>query len=317
MNPTVSVVIPAYNASAWIAETLQSVAAQDFTDFETIVVDDGSTDDTAAVVARFPQVRYIHKRNGGQGSARNAGIRASRGGAIALLDADDLWKPEKLRLQVALLQQTQLAWVYCDTYFFDTTTGRTSHTYGESGRLHTGDILQPLFLDVFMSSITPLIRREVFEQVGYFDETALLRNREDWDMFLRIAARYPVGLVNLPLAGYRIHSSSSVRSEPIGRFFASQLWVIERAVAREPDRLGPLKYRAVARAYIAASFKLAKSGQFVAAARMIVQAQRLSPGAIMANFLLLPGSTRTPSWKTIVRLAKWLRFKWNASTSRN
>jgi glycosyltransferase involved in cell wall biosynthesis len=317
MNPLVSVIIPAYNASEWIAETVQSVLAQEFTDYEIIVVDDGSTDATGAVVARFPQVRYIYQRNGGQGAARNTGIRAAQGAYIALLDADDVWKPEKLRLQVALLQQTQLAWVYCDTYFFHGRAGAISHTYGDSGRLHTGDILQPLFLDVFMSSITPVIRREVFDHVGYFNDIALVRNREDWDMFLRIAARYPVGLVNRPLAGYRIHSASSVRSEPIGRFFASQLFVVEQAAAREPARLGPLKQRAVARTCIAASFKLVKSGQHKAAARMLARAHRTAPGAIADNVALLVGANSTNTRETLIRLGKWLRFKWNSSTSRN
>src|SRR5919201_1733113 len=104
VNPTVSVVIAVYNGARWIAETLDSVLAQSFPRFEVIVVDDGSTDATPAVAASYgDRVRYLRQDNGGQPSARNAGIRAARGSYIAFVDADDLWVPTKLQMQVDFL----------------------------------------------------------------------------------------------------------------------------------------------------------------------------------------------------------------------
>ncbi len=101
---TVAVVIPAWNAGRWIAATLDSVLAQSYRPLDIVVVDDGSTDDTAAVVARYaPTVRYLHQRNQGQAAARNHGVSASRGEFIAFLDSDNLWLPDKLAHQVALL----------------------------------------------------------------------------------------------------------------------------------------------------------------------------------------------------------------------
>ena len=101
MPPKVSVIIPAYNAAPYLAETLASVFAQSYPDYEIIVVDDGSTDDTLAVLEQFAdRITLIRKPNGGPASARNAGLRQARGELLAFLDGDDLWLPDKLAAQV-------------------------------------------------------------------------------------------------------------------------------------------------------------------------------------------------------------------------
>src|ERR1044072_1794023 len=101
-KPLVSVIIPTYNSARFLAESIQSVLGQSFRDFELIVIDDGSTDNTEAVVAAFPEaLRYVKKANGGPAAARNFGIREARGDFIAFLDADDFWMSDKLALQVA------------------------------------------------------------------------------------------------------------------------------------------------------------------------------------------------------------------------
>jgi teichuronic acid biosynthesis glycosyltransferase TuaG len=273
----VNVVIPAYNASRWIAETIESVLAQDFHDFEVVVVDDGSIDDTAAVVARFKQVQYILKSNGGEGSARNTGIRATSGEYVACVDADDLWLPDKLRVQTELLRETGLAWAYSDGYAFDSSSGHTLYTFSEVRQHFSGDILRPLLLEDFIPCPTPVIKRSVFEAVGYFDESRLLRMRADWDMWLRIAARYPIGYVGRPLVRYRIHSGSGSNSEPPSVAFESHLAVIERAVSREPERLAPLRKRAMARQCIAAGRIWLGQGDLTMARAMFAQSIRLFP----------------------------------------
>ncbi len=106
--PAVSVIIPTYNSAHFVVEAVESVLAQTWQDLEIVVIDDGSTDETAAVMTRFgPPVRYIQQRNGGVAVARNKGIRESSGKYIAFLDADDTWLPEKLEKQIELLEKDQ------------------------------------------------------------------------------------------------------------------------------------------------------------------------------------------------------------------
>lgn len=311
----ISVVIPAYNAARWLPHTLKSVAAQGMGDrLDVIVVDDGSTDNTAALVGHDPTVRYIYQPNSGQAAARNTGIRAARGEYIALLDADDMWVPEKLRLQHALLTQRNLAWVYSDIWFLDTVTGNVSHTYGEAGRLREGNILEALFMDMVIAPSSTLIRRTVFDEVGFFDETPLMRNREDWDMFLRIAARYPVGLINQPLVWYRVHPQSSIAAEQLATTFAGTMLLIEQAVAREPQRLAPLRTTAIARLCLRTAAYQAIGRQPYAARRMLARSLNVSPHTLVSTVQLLLGPPGKSRYAHIRRLLRWLHFKWKRQT---
>lgn len=306
----VSVVIAAYNAAKWIGETLQSVLAQEFTDFEVIVIDDGSTDDTASVVATYGErVQYIQKPNGGQGSARNMGLRCARGEYIAFVDADDLWTKEKLRLQLDLLNKTGLAWAYSDAFAFDDKSGKILYKFSKLYRQFAGDILVPLFLNVFLPSPTLVIRRSIFEHVGYYDEAQSMRNREDWDIWLRIAASYPVCLVSQPLAYYRVHSASMTGGEDPLIKLKGHLIVIDKAVAREPLRLVPFKKQAVANRYVGAGRILARNGKRTEAQRMFARAIRLAPGTTEAYVYWLGCLIGQPRLNLAIRLRQWLRHK--------
>src|SRR5437867_1708261 len=119
--PKVSIVIPTYNYGRYVVEAVESVLNQSFQDREVIVVDDGSTDDTRERLERFRgRIRYIYQRNKGLPAARNTGIRAARGAYVAFLDSDDLWLPEKLALQVPILDtRQQVGMVYTDAHLFD------------------------------------------------------------------------------------------------------------------------------------------------------------------------------------------------------
>lgn len=307
MSTTVSVVIPAYNAAAWIAETLDSVLAQQCADLEVIVVDDGSTDETAAVVACYPQVRYLCKPNGGQASARNAGIRAACGEYIAFVDADDLWLPEKLRLQLALLRQSGRHWVYCDGYGFDDRTGRVRFRFDKRSRLYEGDVLERIFVSNFIESPTPVVRRTVFDEVGYFDESALLRKREDWDMWIRIAARYPVALVRLPLVRYRVHTTSGTGGEDQAFTFASQLAVIDRAAARDPQRLAHLRHQSIKELCYRVGRRLTAQGELATARKLFVLAARLVPGDARSYLYWLGCLAGGPALRTAIQVRRWLQ----------
>lgn len=306
--PLVSVVITAYNASKWIRETLKSVLAQDFTDFEVVVVDDGSTDDTAQVIAAYGRsVRCIQRPNGGQPSARNAGIRAARGEYIAFVDADDLWAKEKLRFQMDLIKRTRLAWVYCDAVAFDDKSGRRLFRFGKANHQYDGNILKSLFITSFIPSPTPIVRRTVFEHVGYWDEN--IKVAEDWNMWLKIAAHYPVGLVSKPLAFYRCHSKSASRGLDPQALLQGQLVIIEKALVREPERLRPLKNWALAKCYIGAGRRLGSRGRLQEARHMFRSAIQLSPNHIEGYIYWVSCFVGGLPLRMAIRTSRWVLSK--------
>ncbi len=308
--PTVSVVIPAHNAAPWLPDTVRSVLAQSYRDFEVIVVDDGSTDGTGAVIADFgDRIRSVRQPNRGLPAARNAGIRNALGDWIAFLDADDLWLVDKLERQMNLFQhQQELSWAYCNAYVFDDATGTTTSTLNAGQRLPEGQILRQLFLSNFIGTPTPVIRRDVFEDVGMFDET-IVPLGEDWDMWLRMAARYPVGLVRRPLARYRVRQASLSRSLDYRVGFQSLMRVIERAAQRDPERLGPLKNHSAANLYIGTGMKLTRSGNLTEARSMFARAIRLRPSAAQAYVYWLACLSGQRILNTAIRLRNWVQRK--------
>jgi glycosyltransferase involved in cell wall biosynthesis len=188
LPPTVSVVIPAYNAAWCVRKAIDSVLAQDYRDFELIVVNDGSTDDTAAVLASYGKaIQVIDQANGGMSNARNAGIRAARGEFIAYLDSDDWWLPGKLGRQVELMQsRPELGFCSCAARVEDM-EGRLLNLW-ECPRWQ-GSFVVHLFgsgADVPGSCSAVLARRERVVAAGAFDET--LRGAEDPDLWIRMAA---------------------------------------------------------------------------------------------------------------------------------
>lgn len=199
-TPAVSVVIPAYNAAWCVGKAIDSVLAQDFRDFEIIVVNDGSTDDTATVLSAYGDaIRVVHQANGGLSNARNTGIREARGERIAFLDADDWWLPGKLAKQMALMQaRPKLG--------FTSTTARVEDPEGRLVNVWAcaqwqGSFLVHLFgsnADVAGSGSAVIARRALFDQVGGFDES--LRSLEDIDMWMRLAAVTDYACLEEPLA---------------------------------------------------------------------------------------------------------------------
>lgn len=311
-SPTVSVVIAAYNAARWTAETLGSVLAQTFRNFEVIVVDDGSTDQTPEVVAGYKdRIRYLRKENAGAASARNVGIRAARGSYIAFVDADDLWLPEKLQLQMDLFSRhPDLAWVYSDAIVFDEESVQEVFRTSDVTKLYAGDILRPLLLFNFIASPTPVIRRDVFDTVGYFDESPGLQSGEDWNMWLRIAAKYRVEFVDRPLARYRRHRAGKSGSGDLKYTFRSRYTIVENAVARDPQRLSDLREQALARVCIGMVGPMVSRGDRRGARLMLGRAARLFPCdfRILLSWLqaLLP--TAIVDWVPSVRRLRRCEF---------
>ena len=194
--PRVSVVIPTHNRAWCLDRAVESVLAQTFRDLELIVVDDGSEDDTARLLAGYAEaVRVIRQPNRGVSAARNAGIRASRGPWIALLDSDDHWLPEKLAVQLDWLDahpdycicQTEETWIR---------SGRRVNPK-KRHRKHGGFIFERCLPLCLVSPSAVMMARGLLEEVGGFDEE--LPACEDYDLWLRIACRHPIGLVDQPL----------------------------------------------------------------------------------------------------------------------
>lgn len=198
--PTVSVIIPAFNAGWCVRKAIDSVLAQDYADSEVIVVNDGSTDDTAAVLASYGSaIRLIDQPNGGMSNARNAGIRAARGEFLAFLDSDDWWLPGKLTQQVELLRRhPELGFCSC--------AARVEDMEGRLLNLWACPIWQEPFVahlfgsgaDVPGSCSAVLARRALVLEVGAFDET--LRGAEDPDLWIRLAAVSGYACLPQPMA---------------------------------------------------------------------------------------------------------------------
>ena len=217
--PKVSVIIPVYNAEKFLSETIESVIAQTYTDWEIIAVDDGSTDRSGEILRKYEQrlpskIHVITQRNSGVSIARNNAIAIAKGDYIAFLDHDDLWLPEKLEKQVDLLDSNkELGLVYSDSYVIDEEGNLRKKTFFEIVRPFRGNIFNELFYDNFIPLLTAIIRKEVVNKVGMFDPKYKIA--EEYDLFLKIAEYYPVDFVEQPLAKYRIHDKSVSRNSGV------------------------------------------------------------------------------------------------------
>lgn len=202
----ISVIIPLYNKEKSVYKTLQSVCEQTYTDMEILVVDDGSTDKSAAFAASYPdtRIRIIRKENGGVCSARNRGIREAKGEYVALLDADDLWDKEYLAEQVKMIADFSEAAMW-GINFAEMSEGKlvrkldTALPEGFRGYVENYFQMQGRVSDLFCSS-SVVIRKEVFDKVGMFDER--LKYSEDNDMWWRIIATYPVAFYDRYMVFY-------------------------------------------------------------------------------------------------------------------
>jgi glycosyltransferase involved in cell wall biosynthesis len=205
--PTVSVVIPAYNQSGYLRDAIQSVCAQTYRNFEIIVVDDGSTDDTPLIIPRlFSDVHYIRQQNMGLAGARNTGICAARGELIGLLDADDQWYPDFLESIIRLTEQFPKAAVYFSCTRCMDSLGKDLPQLLGIPLKSSADLYQTLLKTNFLIPSTVLMRKSTIKSEGLFDPN--LRSCEDWDLWLRIAPKYDMIGTTKCLARYRIHTNS-------------------------------------------------------------------------------------------------------------
>jgi len=243
MNSTVSVIIPNYNYGRFLSETIESVLAQTYPCREIIVVDDGSTDNSLEVLARYEKdgVKVIRQKNFGVGAARNAGAKASSGDLIAFLDADDFWLPQKIEKQIErLLADEEFGLVTCGMREFDA-SGETIKIYAEGKEGWCAEdilLVKPVTAGPGSSS---LLRREVFEQAGGFDERKEMHPSEDWEFCYRAARVAKIAFVPEILVAYRNHGGNGHLQIP--RFERAMLMGYEKIFQTDDEQI--LKLRRV------------------------------------------------------------------------
>ena len=195
-NPLVSIIIPVFNRPAFVKAAVDSVLEQTYGNREIIIVDDGSTDATPAVLAGYGgAINVLHQANLGVSAARNAGIRAACGDLIAFLDSDDYWLPRKLGQQVAFFRDHPEALV-CQTEEIWVRNGRRVNPKKRHQK-PSGNIFEPSLALCLLSPSAVMLRKSLLEEVGLFDES--MPACEDYDLWLRIAWKHPVHLIDTPL----------------------------------------------------------------------------------------------------------------------
>ena len=205
----VSIIMPAYNSEKYISSAIESVLNQTYTNFELIVVNDGSTDNTIDILKKYSdRIICISQRNKGAAFARNNGILAARGEYISFLDSDDIWPNDTLKLQYEYLRtHPDVGLVYGEMELFDQTGTLDKNWAITRGRGRPeGYIFQNLILDCLFGLSTVMVRRNVLNNVGLFEESLPLG--EDYELWLRIAAKHKVGHIPDILMRYRQHPSS-------------------------------------------------------------------------------------------------------------
>ncbi len=209
----ISVIIPAYNRAEFLQEALNSVLNQSLSVREIIVVDDGSTDNTAEVVTDFDEpVQYFPQDNAGAGAARNAGLAQAVGRYVAFLDSDDWWQPEHLEaLHDACEKDSMVGLAYCGKQTVDSKGGALHDEYQQT-TFPSGWIFANLFSANYISSTSCVFgRREVLLAAGGFPTARVFRNAEDYDLWLRVAAAHPIAGLPTTTVVYRRHEGNLTR----------------------------------------------------------------------------------------------------------
>jgi glycosyltransferase involved in cell wall biosynthesis len=293
LAPEVSVLIPSYNHAHYLVYALYSVVSQSFSDWEAIVIDDGSTDDTQVVTAQFvdPRIRYIYQENHGLSAARNTGIREADSENIALLDADDIWQNDYLETMVTpLINHPELVAVYCGFQYID----QDGHEVG----IPSLKVVPPEeFREYFANNgnwLVPsgVVFRKVFaEKEGCFDES--LRAVEDGYLWSKLSRNGPFMGIPLPLVGYRRHDSN-MSNDP-QRMVSSKYKILERyhgSPQGDTSTWSERKKRSYTRYFKSASIRYLAFSDMQMSAYFFLRMQEITPEA----------GTEIGIWRSLARV---------------
>ena len=248
---TVSVIIPAFNSAKYLGEAIRSVLEQSHAPSEIVVVDDGSLDDTREIAQKYP-VKYIHQENAGPSAARNTGISNSNGELVAFLDADDLWIPHKLAVQLKAFKEHPEAGFSFSTiwnlYNGDNPSISKAPYYppqleswvreiGSSEDDACGSVYELLLHKNCVATSSMVVRRSLIEQAGVFDER--LRGSEDYDYWIRLARLSPAVFIKQPISRYRIVDDglSGAWQSRFDRFYDTSIGVVEAHMNAFPSMM--------------------------------------------------------------------------------
>jgi len=315
--PRVSVIIPAYNCGRYLAAAIQSALDQTVPPAEIIVVDDGSTDDTASVAQSFGnRIRYIRQPNAGPAAARNHGAQVATGDWLAFLDADDEWLPWRLEVQLALAAEYPDVVMWCGQ-----TEGLGSRDEGRENKaanqrteireqtptlnappptLHVRFLsLKDFSISNPVATTTVLLRRTAWEQAGKFDPR--FRGPEDYDLWMRVAAVGKIGVIEHPLARYREETGSLSMDDR--RFLPQVLAVLDKAYGPDGCLHGAgTKRMAMAYQYFSASWMAYNRGDAPRARILLLRSFALSPFRFPAG-----DKPRWARWKLMWRYLRVTR----------
>jgi glycosyltransferase involved in cell wall biosynthesis len=272
----VSVVIPTYQSGRYVGSAIESVLVQTRPPDEVIVVDDGSTDDTADVLGRFGQrIRVIRQANAGVSLARDRGARSATGSLVAFLDADDEWSPRKLEVQVPRMSAPEVIASFTEALFEDERSGRTWHVRYTLEPDMTATLL--LRGCVIGNNSTVVVRREPFLAIGGYDPA--LSQSADWDMWIRLSEHGRFELVREPLARYRVRAGSM--SADVALLAADNVRVLDKFFASPSgDRYRTLRRRAYGRNWVTVAGSYLHRGDPVAAVLSLARASAHHPAAL-------------------------------------
>jgi teichuronic acid biosynthesis glycosyltransferase TuaG len=214
----ISIITPAYNAAPFIGETIESVLAQTNTHWEMLVVDDGSTDNTADVVKEYanrdPRIIYIHQPNGRQGKARNNALHKAKGNYIAFLDADDLWVNDKLEQQLNFIKQSGVDLVFSNSYFFSNTIENKQLMEVNPGTYSGMAAIQSFLQRNKIPILTVLASKSAILECGGFSEIRAIQNAEDYHLWLGMLLKGKTYCaMDAILAYYRVHPQASTHQD--------------------------------------------------------------------------------------------------------
>jgi glycosyltransferase involved in cell wall biosynthesis len=280
----VSVVLPIFNGERYLAQAIESVLAQTYSNYEILAVNDGSKDSSGEIAQAYlhtNKIRYLEQVNAGVANARNTAIANASGEFIAFLDQDDLWAPDKLANQVAYLASNpDVALVHCRVACIDHSGARISC----AGLVHVGETsgycAEQLLTGNHIAVLTVVVRRCCLEQVGFLNQH--YAPSDDWDLWLRIALRYPLGFLDAELAKYRVHDSNE--SKNILRMRLAEIRVMESFRSTHPSQVRRMRKKPVDRTmiflYEEAARLLARNGRAAESSTLLNKSARIKRWAL-------------------------------------